>query len=79
MADDLGYGDLGCYFGLPWHWDKYNAMQAEAIKGIHARAQHFEIEGPNYSGFPSQELKDYEADEISQGRDPIWTIKLSSR
>lgn len=51
----------------------YEKMTAEAIKGIHARLQHFEqVEKLNYSRFPFQEFTDFEADEIARGREPLW-------
>jgi len=67
---------LAAAFGLPDY--DYELLSPQAIKGIHARLQHFERVGPrNLSAFPSAEMKLYELDEIKQGRDPIWVTATS--
>jgi hypothetical protein len=64
---------LGADFGLRQDSYNYDAMDPEAVKGIHGRLQHFEqLAEINYSWFPSDLLRAYEADEVAYGRPPIW-------
>jgi hypothetical protein len=51
----------------------YSSMDPEAIKGIHGRLQHFEQDDAlNHSRFPFSLLMRYEADELAEGRPPLW-------
>lgn len=63
---------LGADFGLRVPRYRYDDMDAEATKGAHGRLQHFEPEDEHmYAYFPYSLLKEYEADEIAQGRAPL--------
>jgi len=63
--------DLGADFGLQGY--PYYDLSPRAVKGIHGRFQHFEqVPEINYSYFPYELLMEYEADEVAQGRSPLW-------
>ena len=63
--------DLGADFGLQGY--PYYDLSPRAVKGIHGRFQHFEqMPEINYSYFPYELLMEYEADEVGQGRPPLW-------
>jgi hypothetical protein len=65
------WNNLGIAIGTKGY--NYSQMAPEALKGIHSRLQHFErITTMNYSYFPMELLDAYEADEVRQGRPPIW-------
>jgi len=63
---------VGAYIGLA-HYDSFEAMNQEAIRGIQGRFQHFHSQDENkYAYFPYAELKEYETDELNQNHPPLW-------
>ncbi len=70
--DVLSWRALGCSVGRANY--RFDLMDPEAIKGIHGRLQHFEQIPETFenSYFPTPALQEYEADEVGQGRPPLW-------
>lgn len=66
------WSKVGAYIGLA-HYDSFEAMNQEAIRGIQGRFQHFHSQDENkYAYFPYAELKEYETDELNQNHPPLW-------
>ncbi|MFM6180943.1 MAG: FN3 associated domain-containing protein [Dolichospermum sp.] len=66
------WSKVGAYIGLA-HYDSFEAMNKEAIRGIQGRFQHFHSQDENkYAYFPYAELKEYETDELNQNHPPLW-------
>ncbi len=66
------WGKIGGYLGMPL-WGPFWKMQPEAFKGVHGRLQHFGPEDQDANAyFPYAALKSFEADEVAQGRPPIF-------
>lgn len=64
---------FGVYVGSPKAIQIWKAMRPDAIKVAHGRIQHFCPKDENaWAFFPYGELKAYEAEEISAGRDAIF-------
>ena len=73
---DDDWSKVGAYIGLA-HYDTFDSMNAEAIKGIHGRFQHFFPEDENkYAYFPYAELKQYETDELAKNHLPLWITAI---